>query len=106
MAGPTKVFQLPLVAMACVITTALALVEPVLAASGVALLIKMLGWQRSPVLVWVVAAPVLYAAWLFALLSLYTLQTTLLGLVFEKPRRWDSSKDNPFSPAAIVVAVL
>jgi FkbH-like protein len=106
MAGTSKVVQLPLLAIACVITTALALFEPVLAAGGVALLIKALGWQHCPVLVWVITAPILYAVWLFALLSLYTLQTTLLGLVFEKPRRWDSSKDSIFSLSAITLITL
>ena len=106
MAGKSNLVQVPVLGVACVITTALALLEPVLAAAGVGLLLKALGLNHSSALLWLTAAPVLYAVWLFLLLSLYTLQTTILGWAFKKPRRLDSSKDRIFSFSAIALIVL
>jgi FkbH-like protein len=106
MVGKSKVIQVPVQGVACVIVTALALLEPVAAALGVAVLIKWLGWQQFSVPFWIVLSPALYAVWLLILLSIYTAETTGLGRFFEKPRRLDTQRDKLLSFSSIVLILL
>lgn len=106
MVGKSKAIQIPVQGIACVIVTGLALIEPALAAAGVATSIKTVGWQHYSAPFWIAISPVLYAVWLLILLSAYTLETTILGWFFEKPRRLDSHKDKIVSFSSIVLILL
>ncbi len=72
-----------------VATFIVTLVGPLIASSIVALLCKRLGWDGRPASFWILMSPVLYLIWLICLLGFYTLETTLFGLFYQKPRRYD-----------------
>ncbi len=70
-----------------------AVVGPTVSAVAVANLCFAFHPEDRPLLFWIVIAPVLYLAWLTILLLFYTLETSLLGYVYEKPGRIHEKED-------------
>src|SRR6185436_17439305 len=70
-----------------------AVVGPTVSAVAVASLCSAFHPEDRSLLFWIVIAPVLYLVWLTILLLFYTLETSLLGLVYEKPGRIHEKED-------------
>jgi hypothetical protein len=70
-----------------------AVVGPTVSAVAVAGLCFTFHPEDRSLLFWIVIAPILYLAWLTILLLFYTLETSLLGLVYEKPGRIHEKED-------------
>ncbi|MDB6124235.1 MAG: hypothetical protein JWQ71_3228 [Pedosphaera sp.] len=99
--GIRKIIQPLFICLLGVILTAFTLVEPLIAACGVALLVKVLGWQNHSIFFWIAISPILYAAWLLLVLSLYAFEMAILGCFWQKPRRLETGKDSLYSSSAI-----
>jgi FkbH-like protein len=80
-----------------------AIICPVAAAGGVGLLCKFAGLEDHPASFWLVVAPLIYLLWLFLLLVFYVIETSLLGLFYQKPRRYDEMQDRSLVPFAITL---
>jgi len=80
-----------------------AIIGPVAAAGGVGLLCKSAGLEDHPASFWLVVAPLIYLLWLFLLLVFYVIETSLLGLFYQKPRRYDEKQDRSQVPFAITL---
>jgi FkbH-like protein len=72
----------------------LSLIGPLVASAGVALLCKWLHLDGRPASFWILVSPLVYFVWLIFLLSFYALETSLLGLFYCKPRRFDSRQSH------------
>lgn len=65
-----------------------ATIMPLAGAMFLAFLCKQAGWQNQPALFWVMVSPVLYLFWLFFVLIFFTIETSVLGLVYTKPKKY------------------
>ncbi len=73
------------------------LVGPLVASGGVAWLCRAAGLEGRPASFWILAAPLFYVVWLFGLLIFYVLETSLLRLFYQKPRRYDTRQKHGLS---------
>src|SRR5438132_13020329 len=83
-----------------------AIVMPLASAISVALICRWIGLSGKSALFWIAFSPLLYFAWLVLLLGFWTLETTLIGFYFVRPRRHSVSPSPIISPMFLTIGCL